>query len=128
MTALGLTVSKDVFLHLLSRWGEAAAPLNQRPLASAQEAVVEARLLLSGSLDHFRPFMSAADAELYARLISAGEPRELGALYFACFDLLARNRGMAVAVVGMQELYRLLRPFTEPNTLPGAAQVACKPD
>lgn len=128
MTALGLTVSKDVLLHLLSRWGEAAAPSSQRPLASAQEAMVQARLLLSGSLDHFRPFMSAADVELHARLINAREPCELGALYFACFDLLARNRGMAVAVVGMQELYRLLRPFTEPNTLPGPAWGAGRTD
>ena len=128
MTALGLTVSKDVLFHLLARWGETAVPLNQRPLASAQEAIVEARLLLSGSLDHFRPFMSAADAELYARLIDVREPGALGALYFACFDPLARHRGMAVAVVRLQVLYRLLRPFIEPHTPPGATRVVSKPD
>lgn len=119
MTSIDVTDPKVVLSHLLSSWRGAAASVNHRPVASSQDAVVQARLLLAHSLDRFRPFMSMSDATLYQRLLDAREPRELGALYFVCFDLLARTRGIAVAVLGMQDLYRVLRPFTDPCMLPG---------
>ena len=106
--SLAATPPTSVMLDmLLARWQQ--APRTEAPGGGQAEALERARKILAQTVGHCVPHLSPADQELYRALIDSPDPRALRERFFACFDLLVRTRGTALAVLRLHELYRLLR-------------------
>lgn len=93
---------------LLARWK--SLPGHDSPShASPVDRMSQARSILRATVEQHLPRMSPDDQALYARLLAAREAQAWRNHFFDCFDLMARTRGAAVAVLRLHELHRLLR-------------------
>jgi hypothetical protein len=100
---------------LLARWsslpGHDASVGSEH--SSPAQRMNQARDILRATLDDLLPCLSPGDQALYARLLAARELHAWRTHFFDCFDLMARTRGAAIAVLRLHALYSLLRD-TEP--------------
>lgn len=92
---------------LLTRWQQAPRP--ETPHEGPGEALELARKLIVQTMGHCQPHLDPDDQALYTALVNSTDARGLRERFFACFDLLVRRRGTALAVLRLHELYRLLR-------------------
>ncbi len=109
MHVTALANTHAAFDALMSRW----SALHDAHTSAGDHGVEHMRLarhLLDGTLSGYLPWMVPEDLALYQQLQQARDADELGALFFRCFDLMVRTRGMAVAVLRVHELFRLLQP------------------
>lgn len=93
---------------LLARWRSLPGHSSDHSQTSAAQRVTQARAILSLTVESQLPHMSPADQALYARLLAAREAQAWRTHFFDCFDLMARTRGAAIAVLRLHDLYRLL--------------------
>lgn len=93
---------------LLARWKSLPSPDSGHTNASAAQRMNQARAILSLTVESQLPHMSPGDQALYARLLAAREAQAWRTHFFDCFDLMARTRGAAIAVLRLHDLYRLL--------------------
>jgi hypothetical protein len=110
MSNLGLaeTPSTSIMLDmLLTRWQQ--APRAEAPDACQAEALEHAQKLIVQTVGHCLPHLDPDDQALYQAIVTSPDARHMRERFFACFDLLVRTRGTALAVLRLHELYRLLR-------------------
>lgn len=102
------TSTSSMLDMLMARWQATPPPARPSPPSPA-DALERARDIVIQTLGHYVKHLEAADQALYATLVSLADIDELRGLFFQCFDLMARVRGPAIAVLHVHELYRLMR-------------------
>lgn len=109
MSAIAALNTNAIFDMLLSRWS-ALPETGVVPGQGDTEHMASARCLLVEALARYLPWLEPADLVLYERLLQARDADELSGMFFRCFDLLVRVRGVAVGVLRAHELFKLLQP------------------
>jgi hypothetical protein len=105
----GSSVTPSVLDTLMARWS-ALPDTAQGPRAPVDaERLVQARGVLVKTMQRYLPYLSADDRALYGRLLGTRHPQDWQRQFFECFDLLARTRGLTIAVLRLHELYGVLR-------------------
>lgn len=105
---------------LLARWSSLPDHHARIDHTSPAHRVCQARDILRLTIEDMLPSLSPGDQALYARLLAAREAHAWRTHFFDCFDLMARTRGAAIAVLRLHALYSLLRD-TEPASTHTAA-------
>lgn len=100
---------------LLARWKSIPHPEASDPQPSPADRTGHARAIFRQTLERHLPHMTPADQALYARLVAAREVQAWRTHFFDCFDLMARTRGAAIAVLRLHDLHNLLRD-PDPST------------
>lgn len=101
-------VTPSVLDTLMARWS--ALPDNaQDPHGPVDaERIAQARGVLMKTMERYQPYLSADDRALYGRLLCTRNPQDWQRQFFECFDLVARTRGITIAVLRLHELYGVL--------------------
>lgn len=94
---------------LLARWrslpGQTGGPMR----ASEADRIAQARTILRRTVESLVCNLPPADQTLFERLQAASDLHTWRTHFFDCFDLMARSRGVAVAVLRLHDLHRLLQ-------------------
>ncbi|MBL0919747.1 MAG: hypothetical protein IBJ14_13680 [Hydrogenophaga sp.] len=112
-TALAATSTDALLSALLTRWDIAHARDATASVGEIDDALgpmERVRLVLERTLSDYAPYFDASDSSLYRRLLDTRDVETLSALFFRCFDLMVRSRGLAIAVLRQHEIYRVLQP------------------
>jgi hypothetical protein len=105
----GSPVTPSVLDTLMARWSAPPDAAQAPPMALVDpERIVQARSVLVQTLERYTQYLSADDRALYGRLLGTRSPQDWQRQFFECFDLVARTRGIAIAVLRMHELYGVL--------------------
>jgi hypothetical protein len=119
----GSPVTPPVLDTLMARWSARpdAAQGSHAPVDA--ERVMQARGVLVKTMARYLPYLSADDRALYGRLLGTRQPQDWQRQFFECFDLLARTRGLTIAVLRLHELYGVLHG-SDRHEAPAALQPA----
>jgi hypothetical protein len=94
---------------LLARWKSLPGQTSDSMRASEADRIVQARTILRRTVEGLVCSLPPADQTLFERLQATGDLHTWRTHFFDCFDLMARSRGVAVAVLRLHDLHRLLQ-------------------
>jgi hypothetical protein len=104
----GSPVTPSLLDTLMARWSALPDTAQDPHAPTDPERILQARSVLMKTMERYLQYLSADDRVLYWRLLGTRNPQDWQRQLFDCFDLVARTRGITIAVLRLHELYGAL--------------------